>query len=168
MVAVEDVEALREENYLLQAQNELIVLFLGLPSDPARSIDACQRDVVCATDRCLSKPRKLTKRKRPPRKPATPTPSCYAMDPEAAFAKYGVPPPDKPENALLVMSSSSHRDLRRAARISMMELLFPDGANEDDALRILDAFLQSHDATFELPLMRMSLFKHLQTMRVDV
>ena len=51
----------------------------------------------------------------------------------------------------------------------MMELLFPDGANEDDdALRILDAFLQRHDATFELPLMRMSLFKHLQTMRVDV
>ena len=90
------------------------------------------------------------------------------MDPEAAFAKYGVSPPDKPQDALLVMSSSSHRDLRRAARISMMELLFPDGADEDDALRILDAFLQSHDATFELPLMRMSLFKHLQTMRVDV
>ena len=92
------------------------------------------------------------------------------MDPEAAFAKYGVSPPDKPEDALLVTNSSSHRDLRRAARIFMMELLFPDGTTEDvdSALRKLDAFLQSHDATFELPLMRMSLFKHLQTMRVDV
>ena len=90
------------------------------------------------------------------------------MDIQAAFANYGVAPPVNPEDALMFMNSSSHRGLRRAARISMMALLFPYGENEDDALQKLDAFLRSHDATFELPLMRMSLFKHLQTMRVDV
>ena len=160
MMAVEDLEALREENYLLQAQNELIALFLGLHPDP-RPIDACQGDAVCAANRCLDKPRKLAKRKRPPRRATTSRSPCYAMDPQAAFAKYGASPPDSPEDALLVMNSSSHRDLRRATRICMMELLFPDGANEDDALRKLDAFLRNHAATCELPLMRMSLFKHL-------
>ena len=166
-MAIKDLEALREENYLLQAQNDLIALFLG--AEPARSIDACQGDAVCAANRCLDKPRKLAKRKRPPKRATTSRSPCYAMDPEAAFAKYGVSPPVKPEDALLVMNCSSHRDLRRAARISMMKLLFPDDANnEDDALCKLDAFLQNHGATSELPLMRMSLFKHLQTMRIDV
>ena len=66
------------------------------------------------------------------------------------------------------MNSSSHRDLKRAARISMMTLLFPYGADEDDALRKLDAFLRSHDAVSELPLMRMSLFKHLHSVRVGM
>ena len=160
-MAVEDIQALREENYLLQAQNELIALFLALPKDP-RSIDARQGDAVCAANRCLDKPRKLSKRRRPPRRATTPTPPCYEMDPQAAFAKYGVSPPDNPDDALLVMNSSSHRDLKRAARICMMELLFPDGANEDDALRKLDAFLRNHAATCELPLMRMSLLKHLR------
>ena len=90
------------------------------------------------------------------------------MDIQAAFAKYGVAPPESPEESLQVMSSSSHKDLKRAARISMMALLFPYGQNEDDALQKLHTFLLNHDVTFELPLMRMSLFKHLHAMRVDV
>ena len=70
MMAVEDLEALREENYMVQAQNKLIALFLGLHPDP-RPIDACQGDAVCAANRCLDKPRKLAKRKRPPRRATT-------------------------------------------------------------------------------------------------
>lgn len=83
------------------------------------------------------------------------------MDIHAAFAKYGVSPPDSPEDALLVVNSSPHRDLRRAARISLMALLFPRGADEHDAAHKLDAFLRKHAATFEADVMRMSLFKHL-------
>ena len=50
----------------------------------------------------------------------------------------------------------------------MMALLFPYGESEDDALQKLDAFLRNHHATSELSLMRMSLFKHLRSMQVDV
>ena len=160
-------EALREENRILEIQNDLIRLFLHLPhsiaeaeTDDSRS-DGGGRAVVAPH---LQTPRARAKRKRPPRKPTTPTPCDYEMNCQTAFEKYGFSVPETPRDALLLMTwAPEHdlRDLRRAARICMMWLLFPSHVEKHVAVQQLRAFLEEHEASRYFDIMQMSLFKHL-------
>ena len=158
-------EALREENRILEIQNELIKLFLDLPpsvGEPAADdAQSDGHDVATPQVRTL---RAKTKRKRPARKPTNPTPCNYEMDSRAAFEKYGFSMPESARDALLLMICVLEKDLRRAARLAIMELLFPSHVDKDDALQKLHTFLEHQQATCYVDIMQMSLFKHLNAL----
>ena len=98
---------------------------------------------------------------RPARKPTTPTPCNYEMDSKTAFEKYDFSLPETARDALLLMTCVPERDLRRAARLRLMAILFPRRIDERAAVQQLHAFLEEHGATCFADIMRMSLFKHL-------
>ena len=134
------IVALREENRILEIQNELIKLFLALPPSVADAETGDSRsdgDDRPAVAPHLRTPRARTKRKRPPRRPTTPTGPCYELDSQAAFEKYGFPVPETARDALLLMMcvpEQDMRDLRRAARMCIMWLLFPSHVDEQLAV----------------------------------
>ena len=158
-------EALREENRLLEVQNELIKLFLGLPpSIGEATTDDSQSDGRAADASRLRTPTTKTKRRRPARKPTTPTPCNYEMDSKTAFKKYGFSLPETALDALLLMTCVPERDLRRAARLRLMTILFPSRIDRHEAVRELRAFLGKHGATCYIDIMQMALFKHLHNL----
>ena len=167
MMGTDAIRTLREENRTLEMENALIKLFLDLPpsiaeteTDDSRS-DAGGRAVVTPH---LQTPRARTKRKRPPRKPTTPTPCDYEMDSLSAFEKYCFSVPETARDALYLMMcvpKQDMRDLRRAARMCIMWLLFPSHVEKHIAVHQLRAFLEEHGAIRYFDIMQMSLFKHL-------
>ena len=124
-------EALREENRILEVQNELIKLFLALPPSRGEAgTDDSQSDLADAVAPRLRHPKTKTKRTRPRRKPTTPTPCSYEMDSKTAFEKYDFSLPETARDALLLMTCVPERDLRRAARLRLMAILFPRRIDE--------------------------------------
>ena len=155
------LEALRTENRILEAQNELLKLFIGLP--PSRGeIANSQSDLPDSVPGSrLQQHKAKKKRRRAARKPTVPTPVGYEMDVNAAFEKYGFSLPETARDALLLMMCVPERDLRRAARLRLMTLLFPSRMEKSHALRILRAFLEEQGAACYIDIMQMALFKHL-------
>ena len=157
-----DIGALKQENLMLQTQNSLIALFLGVPPSAAWPTDTSSEDDAASTaSLCLDHAKKRPKRIRPARKPTTPTSSSYEMDTHGAFEKYGFSLPSNAEEALMIMLCVSELDFRRAARILCISLLFPSHIERAEAVPKLDAFLAEHGATRYSDVMRMSLFKYL-------
>ena len=155
-------EALREENRILEIQNELIKLFLALPpSGGEATTDDSQSDLAVVAAPRLQHPKTKTKRRRPARRPTTPTPCSYEMDSKTAFEKYGFSLPETARDALLLMTCVPERDLRRAARLRLMAILFPKRIDERVAVQQLHAFLEENGASRYIDIMQMSLFKHL-------
>ena len=155
-------EGLREENHILDIQNELIKLFLALPPPGGEAgTDDSQSDLADAAAPRLQHPKVKTKRMRPARKPTTPTPCNYEMDSKTAFEKYDFSLPETARDALLLMTCVPERDLRRAARLRLMAILFPRRIDKRVAVQQLHAFLEDQGATCFADIMRMSLFKHL-------
>ena len=96
-----------------------------------------------------------------------PTGPAYELDSHAAFEKYGFPVPETARDALLLMMcvpEQDMRDLRRAARMCIMWLLFPSHVDEQLAVRQLRSFLETHGATCYIDIMQMALFKHLHNL----
>ena len=160
------IAALREENELLMVQNSLIKLFLGLPH--ASNEDTTDESQSDAGGRAVSADARSTtrkpKRRRPPRKPTCKRPDCYEMDPKNAFQKYGISLPETARESLLLMTCVPERDFRRATRMHLMKLLFPSRIGTTEALTILDAFLREHHGTSHVAILRMSLFKHFESL----
>ena len=169
-MATDALRMLREENRILEMENALIKLFLDLPPSIADAETGDSRsdgDDRPAIAPHLRTPRARTKRKRPPRRPTTPTGPCYELDSHAAFEKYGFPVPETARDALLLMMcvpEQDMRDLRRAARMCIMWLLFPSHVDEQLAVRQLRSFLEAHGATCYIDIMQMALFKHLHNL----
>ena len=165
MMGTDAIRTLREENRILEMENAIIKLFLDLPPSIAETeIDDSRND---AGGRAVVTPHLQTlrtKRKRPPRKPTTPTPCDYEMDSLSAFEKYGFSVPETARDALYLMMcvpEQDMRDLRRAARMCIMWLLFPSHVEKHIAVQQLRAFLEEHGAIRYFDIMQMSLFKHL-------
>ena len=156
-----DIGALKQENLMLQTQNSLIALFLGVPPSATWPDDMSEDDATSGTSLCSDHVKQRPKRKRPARKRTTPTPSSYELDIHSAFEKYGFSLPSNPKDALLIMLCVSELDFRRAARILCISLLFPSHIERAEAVPKLDAFLAEHGATRYSDVMRMSLLKYL-------
>ena len=89
------------------------------------------------------------------------------MNPQDAFEKYGFSLPETALESLLLMVCVPELDFRRAARMHMMTLLFPCRCGTTEALQRLDEFLQQHGAKAYADVMRMSLFKHFESLERD-
>ena len=88
------------------------------------------------------------------------------MNHETAFEKYGFSLPETARESLLLMLCVPEKDLRRAIRMHLMNLLFPFRIDTTQALQRLDTFLREHHATSCAAIMRMSLFKHFESLSV--